>query len=211
MKNLDRTQRRSSAPKLKIVSDQKPLSQMDDGAKNECQEVVLETYDASSLVGIRTLVSNAAIRRISSTGEETIELPKLNELLAAAAVARCLLPVRLSGRELKALRKILGLTLSEMAERLDQRTAVETVSRWESGSQPIGPYVEKVIRLVVCEELKDRTPGVSYVGKLIAEMKVEDWPEDKDGDLPYVRLILVKVKEQQSGKLIEAWDAKAAA
>ena len=208
-RNVDGPRRKHNAPKLTVVSEKEVSSSKQD-VDHLVAERVLESYDASSLVGIRTIVSHAAIQRITESGEETIELPKLNELLATAAVARCLMPMRLSGRELKALRKILGLTLAEMADKLDQRTAVETVSRWESGSQPMGPYVEKVLRLVVCEELKELAPGIFYVGKLISDMRVED-PMDRENCDACVRLTLVKVKEQQSGKLIEAWDVGIAA
>src|SRR5208337_693993 len=65
---------------------------------------VIEVYDASALVGLRTHVHRVAIERVDTNGETTIELPKLPELLAAAAVIRCLMPVRLRGSELKAIR-----------------------------------------------------------------------------------------------------------
>ena len=70
-------------------------------------ERTLAKYDATVFVGLRTVVYDAAIERVEDDGETTIELPKLPELLASAAVARCLLPVRLRGQEIKAMRQII--------------------------------------------------------------------------------------------------------
>jgi hypothetical protein len=52
---------------------------------------VLLVYDASAFVGLQTIVYNAAIERQEDDGEVTIELPKLPELMAAAAISRCLM------------------------------------------------------------------------------------------------------------------------
>src|SRR5690348_4522621 len=80
--------------------------------KSLVREAQLETYDATAHVGLRTVVCGAAIERVDEEGETTIELPKSRELRAAAAVARCLMPDKLQGSEIKAMRKIMGLTLA---------------------------------------------------------------------------------------------------
>ena len=177
---------------------------------NNHGERVLPEYDATTLVGLRTLVANAAIERVED-GETTIELPKLDELLAAAAIARCLMPVKLRGWEIKAIRHILNMTLAELAQRLDEKTALETLSRWESESQPIGTYAEKVLRLVVCEHLKEQAPGMDYSASMIADMKIQNpWKtNDSDYQVPYVELALIRLKKE-SGAVVEAWDKAAA-
>jgi DNA-binding transcriptional regulator YiaG len=175
-------------------------------------ERVLPVYDATVFVGLRTTVCNAAIERTEDDGEVTIELPKPQELVAAAAVARCLIPVRLRGSEMRAMRKIMKMTLADLAKRLDEKTAWETVSRWESEAQPVGGYAEKLFRLIVCEELKKDAPGVDYHAGAIARLKVRDpWRSDPDHELPIVTLSLVQLKEQGSGSIIEAWNVKQAA
>ena len=73
---------------------------------------VLDSYDATAHVGLRVIVRGAAVERVDGTCEATIELPKLNELRATAAMMRCLMPERLHGAEIKAMRKIMGLTLA---------------------------------------------------------------------------------------------------
>jgi DNA-binding transcriptional regulator YiaG len=173
---------------------------------------ILATYDATPHVGLSTIVCDAAIERVDEMGEETVELPKPRELRAAAAIARCLMPIRLQGWEIKAMRKIMRLTLAEFAKRLDERTAVETVSRWEADAQPMGGYAERIIRLLVCEELKKEAPGSEYNASMIANLKVYDpWKVDPSYKVPTICLKLIKLKEQPSGSIIETWNAKLAA
>jgi hypothetical protein len=105
----------------------------------------------------------------------------------------------------------LGLTAEEFAKKLDEKTAAETISRWENEAQPIGGFAEKVLRLVVCELLRTEAPGISYDASKIAHLKIRDpWLGNKDYDLPYIYLALTRVKEQ-SGSIIDAWDVKKAA
>jgi DNA-binding transcriptional regulator YiaG len=170
-------------------------------------EVILPVYDATTFVGLKTIVHNAAIQR-EEDGETTIELPKMPELLASAAMVRCLIPVRLRGYELRAMRKIMKLTLAELAKRLDEKTAVETVSRWESEAQPMGGYAEKLFRLIVCEQVRENAPGIDYTANMISNMIVRDpWRNDPNCEAPEVRLWLIPLKEL-SGAIIEAWNEK---
>ncbi len=162
---------------------------------------ILDAYDATALVGLRTIVHDAAIERVDEDGEKTIEIPSLRELLAASAMKRCLTPIRLRGHEIKAIRRILKFTLNDLAKKLDERTAVETVSRWETEAQPMGGYVEKLLRLLVCEELKNEAPGINYDASMIAHLRVIDpWCVNPDYEIPAIELWY-----------IEAWNAKMAA
>lgn len=175
------------------------------------REHKLDVYDATSHVGLRTIVCNAAIERIDAEGEETIELPKQRELRASAAVVRCLIPDKLQGWEIKAMRKIMGLTLAELAKKLDERTAPETVSRWEADTQPMGGYAEKVLRLLVCESLSKEAPGIEYNGTMLADLRVQDpWKINPEYQVPPVVLHLIQLKEQ-SGSIIETWNDRRAA
>lgn len=173
-------------------------------------EQILDKYDATALVGIRTLVCESAIERADAQGEVTIEVPKLKELMAAVAVARCLMPIRLRGAEMRVMRRRMKLTLAELAKRLDERTAAETVSRWESEAQPMGGYAEKLLRLLVCEELRKDAPGIEYNASMIAKLIVHDpWRVDPTYEVPPVVVFLIHVKED--GLIKEAWNSKHAA
>jgi hypothetical protein len=124
---------------------------------------------------------------------------------------RCLMPVKLQGHEIRAMRKIMGLTLAELAKRLDERTAPETVSRWETDAQPMGGFADRVLRLVICNELRKYAPGIEYREGVLAEMKVVDpWQANPGYRVPPIVLRLMLVKEQ-SGTITEAWNGKIAA
>jgi DNA-binding transcriptional regulator YiaG len=180
----------------------------DEGDGETARERTLPVYDATVFVGLRTTVYDAAIEHIDDDGEEAIELPKMQELMASAAVVRCLMPIKLRGSEIKAMRRIMKLTLADLAKRLDERTAVETISRWESETQPMGSYAEKLLRLIVCEELKQDAPGIRYSAVTIARLSINDpWRSDAKYQAPAVELWLTPLIEQ-SGDLIEAWNEK---
>jgi len=167
----------------------------------------LKEYNATPLVGLRTTVCGSAIL---NEVDDTVEVPNLRELAAAAAVARCLMPIRLRGYEVKAIRKIMRCTLAELAKRMDERTAPETVSRWESEAQAMGGYAEKILRLVACEALTADAPGVEYKASMIAELVIIDpWRADPEFEVPSIVLTRVRLKEQ-SGSIINAWEKKAA-
>ena len=109
------------------------------------------------------------------------------------------------------MRKIMGLTLAGLARELDERTATETVSRWEADAQPMGGYADKVLRLLVCETLTKEAPGIEYNGGLLAHLKVRDpWKANPDHQSPSIVLRLIKLKER-SGEIIETWNEKRAA
>ena len=133
------------------------------------------------------------------------------QLRATAAVLRALMPERLRGPEIKAMRKIMGLTLAELARRLDARTAPETVSRWEAEAQPIGGYAEKVLRLLICETLRPDAQGVEYGGAMIASLKLTDpWAADPDYQLAPIMVELIALKEL-SGAIVQTYHDKIAA
>lgn len=208
---------RSRAPRgflrvLKGQHDEEAVRNVEETEKSKVSERVLPEYEATAFVGLRTIVHDAAIEEKDVDGEVTIELPKMQELVASAAVARCLMPIRLRGPEIRAMRKIMSLTLADLAGKLDGRTAPETVSRWESEAQPMGGYAEKVLRLFVCEELRKDAPGIEYQAKKIANLKVMDpWRTDPNYEVPAIKLWLLPLKEQCSGAITEAWNEKTAA
>jgi DNA-binding transcriptional regulator YiaG len=84
-------------------------------------------------------------------GVAGISIPNLDGAIAAAGVARVMHPLKLSGDDLRALRRACGWSAKELAELLGVRA--ETVSRWETGAETIGPANEKLIRLVVGHDL----------------------------------------------------------
>lgn len=173
---------------------------------------LLEVFDATAIVGLKTIVRNGATEWVDEDGEATIEIPKIQELKAAASTKRCLMPTKLHGHEMKAMRKAMRMTLKQLAGKMDGRTAPETIARWESEAQPIGGYAEKVFRLLVCETLARDAPGIEYNASMIADLKIMDpcRMSGLDDEVSPIELELVRLKEL-SGAIIEAWDARLAA
>lgn len=169
----------------------------------------LARHDVSDLIGLRVVVANVAREIIDAEGETLIELPDMRALEAAAALARLLLPIRLRGGELRAIRHIADLTAAELAARMGDKTSPETISRWEHEKQPMGGYAEKVFRLVLGEALRPRAPGIGFEDGMIARMTVLDpWRVDPGFVVPPITLERVRMREGHSHELIETWGAE---
>jgi DNA-binding transcriptional regulator YiaG len=171
----------------------------------------LKEHDVTDLIGFRVIVANTAHEIIDDDGEVTTEIPDIKALSAAAAVGRCLMPARLQGSELRAIRRIAGWTAADLALKLGEKTSAETISRWENDKQSMGGYAEKVFRLVVCEELADVAPGVGYQAGQIARLVVYDpWREDASFVVPPLVFERVKVRREDR-QLVETWEMELAA
>ena len=88
------------------------------------------------------------------------DIPDMPGLVAAVAVSRAKEPIKLSGQEIRFLRKAVGLTAKELASDLD--VSEETVSRWENGHLAIGNSVERILRWKVCKALQDKAPAIEW-------------------------------------------------
>lgn len=121
-------------------------------------------WDATALIGLPVTVVDAAIeiREPDDVGGHSIAIPALDEFSAAAALVRCQMRQRLRGQEVAALRKIAGFRQRALSEAIGGETAVETISRWETADRSVGTYIERLVRLAICEAVKGRAPGVAY-------------------------------------------------
>lgn len=181
------------------------------GANLNLSKHVLDAYDATSLVGLRTVVHNGAIESIDDSGGARIELPNLDELRAAAAVLRCLLPIRLRGREIGAIRKITGLGLGDLLERLGEEAPSQLLSRWESEDLSMDELTERRLRQVVCEELRWRVPRLKCDASSMAKFKIVDpWSGDPTFEIPPVILDWVQVVDE-TGSVSRTWNDNHAA
>ncbi len=131
-----------------------------------------ETYDAGPVLGLPVTLAGV----VSRDEEGTIEIPRLDMLLATVAVTRALDPEQLFGTEIRFLRHVLNFTGSEFAEEIDLSDKT-VVSRWENGRTRPGGYTEKVIRQLVLNLLARRAPGVRVGENAIPGMKIR--PRDE--------------------------------
>ena len=117
------------------------------------------------------LVDSVIRYRCPACGFEATSIPRQSELGPAMAVARVKHPQKLAGRDIRFLRKEMGLTAKALAEKIGVHG--ETVSRWENEREPIGPSSEKLLRLMVLIELGDKAVGIDYDERDVAGMRVE--------------------------------------
>lgn len=165
----------------------------------------LAEYDVSNLIGLRVIIHNAVIEMTDEDGEVSIEVPDIETASAAAAMARCLMPIRIVAHELRAIRRIAGMTAAELARAMDPKTSPETMSRWENDKQPMGGYAEKVFRLVICERIKDQVPGIDYTDGAIANLTVLDpWRSDPTYEVPHIVMERVRVRSEHK-ETVCAW------
>jgi DNA-binding transcriptional regulator YiaG len=137
------------------------------------------------LGGVVVKLFKAVIVQRCSCGEEMIAIPDLEGLARAAAMARALNPVQLSGKEVRFIRRALDLSQKEFAEKME--LAPETVSRWENDHNGAGAMSEKLIRHNVCALLhKD---GVcDYDPKIIVNMQFVPVPAGGLAPMEFVRV-----------------------
>ncbi|MBK1663990.1 hypothetical protein CKO38_01905 [Rhodospirillum rubrum] len=168
----------------------------------------VDVYE-DDLLGIPVTLRNAVERRrCAGCGEESVSYPNLDGLIAAVAMARALYPLELSGDDLRFLRKALGLSAKDFAEKLELDPA--SLSRWENNKQALGGFAEKVIRMFVCGEIdrEGRAPAITYTSDRVPTMMIV-----KAGALPPFHPILDQVKLKDGCRNITTlqWDQTLAA
>lgn len=93
-------------------------------------EAVLPEH-TEDLGGIVVNLLNALrVYRCDDCGAEETEIPDLRGLVRTVAMARALLPVQLSGKDILFMRRALDMTQRQFAEAME--LTLETVSRWRA-------------------------------------------------------------------------------
>jgi putative zinc finger/helix-turn-helix YgiT family protein len=107
-------------------------------------------YDASGLDNIT--LENIEVRHCPKCGERQALIPALAELHKSIALALAEKRERLMPREIRFLRKYLGLSGADFAAKIGVDPA--TVSRYENTSDPqsMGKQTERLLRLMVIVE-----------------------------------------------------------
>jgi putative zinc finger/helix-turn-helix YgiT family protein len=102
-------------------------------------------YDACGLPGV-TLIG-VEVSRCPECGEYEVAIPHIEDLHKAIAQALIRKMSRLTPAEIRYLRKYLGWSGADFAKHMG--TTPATVSRWETGTDPIGPVADRLLRLMV--------------------------------------------------------------
>jgi putative zinc finger/helix-turn-helix YgiT family protein len=102
------------------------------------------------------------VARCLRCGSYEISIPRLEELHRLLAKVLIEKPTRLTGDEVRFLRKSLGWSGSDFAKHMG--VAGETVSRWENDAAPIGPQADRLLRLLVVQG----SPTIRYPREQLA-------------------------------------------
>jgi putative zinc finger/helix-turn-helix YgiT family protein len=125
-------------------------------------------YDASGLPNVTLL--GVEVRICPDCGEREVVIPKIEELHRAIARAVIGKAARLVPEEVRFLRKVLGLSGADFAKRMGVDPT--TVSRWETGTQPIGPQADRLLRLMVVVS----PPKSDYAVETLADIEDDAKP-----------------------------------
>lgn len=148
------------------------------------------TEDLGGLVV--NLINAVQVLRCAACKTELVSIPDMDGLARATAISRALDPVRLSGREVKFLRRVLDMTQAEFAKAMD--LAAESVSRWENDARGIGGACEKLVRHNICALLYKETKGRPYDPAVITHMQITNLPEGEQ--LPPIRMVRVRMETE---------------
>ncbi|MDF2980936.1 MAG: hypothetical protein K0Q69_708 [Devosia sp.] len=109
---------------------------------------VVEQFEAKDLgAPFKVVLKDAVLVTFDAATDEQLsyEIPDLDGLLRAIVIERLLNERKLSGKDVKYVRKVLGLTQRELSEKVD--IVPEHLSRIETGIHPLSPGSEKLLRV----------------------------------------------------------------
>jgi len=117
-------------------------------------------YKACGLPGVTLL--GIEVSRCPACGEYEVAIPQIEDLHKAIAQALIRKTSRFDAAEIRFLRKYLGWSGADFAAHMGMTP--ETISRWETGAEPIGPVADRLLRLMVAT----RDPVSDYSLELLA-------------------------------------------
>jgi putative zinc finger/helix-turn-helix YgiT family protein len=127
-------------------------------------------YDIGGLPHVE--LHGVGVTRCLGCGKEGIVIPRIGQLHRVLAQAFVTQRRMLAPAEIRFLRKHIGLSGAEFAQRMG--VARETVSRWETGANPMGAVADRLLRMLIVTH----EPTESYaVDDFLKELDDEPAPE----------------------------------
>jgi putative zinc finger/helix-turn-helix YgiT family protein len=102
-------------------------------------------YDAAGLSDV--ILRGVEVSRCPGCDEREVAIPRLPALHRALARIVVGKPGRLTGPEIRFLRKYLGFSGADFAEAMGSDPS--TISRWENGKEPMNKHADRLLRLMV--------------------------------------------------------------
>ena len=96
------------------------------------------------------VLSGVQVRRCPACGAHELVLPRVTDLHRTIAFALVRKPARLTGAEVRYLRKYLGWSGVDFARHIGVDPS--TVSNWENDKDPIGPSSDRLLRLMIVQQ-----------------------------------------------------------
>lgn len=124
----------------------------------------------------------------AETGQETVQIPDLVGLINAVVRTRACHPRKLSGPDIKFIRKSLGMRSKPLAEFLDM--SPEHFSRCESGQKVMSTSNERIFRLMACVSSFLPNPSAIFRESALEEAEQKSSPEKKKRAGDFVRSFL---------------------
>lgn len=119
-------------------------------------------YTESGLPNV--VLVGVEVRRCASCGHHELVLPRVTELHRTIAHAVIHKRARLSGPEVRFLRKYLGWSGADFARHVGVDPS--TVSNWENDKDPIGPASDRLLRLMVAHGAPVEEYGLEELTKI---------------------------------------------
>ena len=91
-------------------------------------------------------------------GEESVVIPKIDELHAVIANLLLHKKTPLLGKEVRYLRKEMGLSGVDLGKLLGVSNV--SISRWENGEESVGPQSERLVRVIYVQLMQERCKSV---------------------------------------------------
>lgn len=115
------------------------------GGPAKTERKVVRRYEIGGLPHVE--LHGVEVTRCAACGLEAIGIPRIAQLHRALAHHFVQQQRMLASVEIRFLRKHVGLSGAEFAQMMG--VARETVSRWESGANPMGAVADRLLRLLV--------------------------------------------------------------
>ena len=142
----------------------------------------IERYEETGLgLPYPVILIDAVQEEVDETGTSVgIHVPDMEGLVACVAIARAMHPQALDGRDVRFIRRALGMTAKDFASSLEMDAA--TLSRWENNKFAVGAWADKQVRMAAIIKLRDNLPSLSLDTKAVLGLhsfiaQKDQWPE----------------------------------
>lgn len=154
------------------------------------------------LMGIPVVLLDSAIQeKCEKCGMALATIiPDLDGLIAAVAVTRAMEPAKLTGQEIRFMRKAMDIPGKALAAVLEVKP--ETLSRWENSKDVMGPTSEKLLRMVTVGMMYRKAPAVDSDLQSIVNMRIQS----VRSNLELPEMVFERIKIKLERKKENHWD-----